>query len=92
MANRLRLPRDLADEVSAELRAARTQAARDEVRVRSLETLLDTVHGVTRELGRPATPLDLLTVSDPRELTRRRRLLAALRTVDEARQRPDTQS
>jgi hypothetical protein len=79
MANRLRMPRDLADEVADELRTARTRAARDEVRVRTLETLLETVRRVSRELGRPATPLDLLTVSDVRELTRRHRLLTALR-------------
>jgi hypothetical protein len=79
MANRLRLPRDLVDEVTAELQAARTKAARDEVRVRALETLLETVRGVSRELGRPATAVDLLTVADPRELTRRHRLLTALR-------------
>jgi hypothetical protein len=86
MANRLHLPRDLSEEVTAELRTARTQAARDEVRVRALETLLETVRSVSRELGRPATPVDLLTVADSRELTRRHRLLAALR------QRPDTAS
>jgi hypothetical protein len=84
MANRLPLPRDLSEEVAGELRTARTRAARDEVRVRALETLLETVRCVSHELGRPATPLDLLSVTDARELTRRHRLLAALR------QRPDT--
>lgn len=79
MAKRLRLPRDLSEEVAAELRAARTQAAHDEVRVRALETLLETVRAVSQELGRPATTLDLLAADDPRELTRRHRLLAALR-------------
>jgi hypothetical protein len=79
MAKRLRLPRDLSEEVTAELRAARTQAARDEVRVRALESLLDTVRSVSQELGRPVTTPDLLAGADPRELTRRHRLLAALR-------------
>jgi hypothetical protein len=75
-----RPPRDLVDEIDAELLAARRKAVWDDARVRALEELLETTRRVARELSRPATLTDLLaTAPDPAERHRRRRLLQALR-------------
>jgi hypothetical protein len=69
------LPRDLTDEITAELIHARIQVARSAMRVAALESLLDIVWVLERELLRPPTLLDLLSTNDPDE--RRRRLLLA---------------
>jgi hypothetical protein len=80
MARELPLPRDLADEIAAELRSARRRAAFDGVRVGSLEALLEVVRRVSGGLRRPATPGDVLAdAPDAVERDRRRRLLLALR-------------
>ena len=74
-SHRLPLPRDLTDEITAELIHARIRVARSASRVTALESLLDVVWRLERELGRPVTMLDLLATDDPDE--RRRRLLLA---------------
>jgi hypothetical protein len=75
----LPLPRELADEVAAELLAARRSLVRDEARVEALEALLDLVWTLSRELGRPATLVDVLAPSKPIEREHRRRLVHLLR-------------
>jgi hypothetical protein len=69
------LPRDLTEEITAELINARIRVARSASRVTALESLLDIVWRLEHELRRPVTLLDLLSTDDPDE--RRRRLLLA---------------
>lgn len=73
------LPRDLADEISAELLVARRSLVRDTTRVEALEVLLDIVSTLSRRLGRPATLPDVLGATEPMERERRRRLIHVLR-------------
>lgn len=77
--HRFSLPRDLTGEITAELIYARIRVARSESRVAALESLLDLVWLLEKELGRPVTLLDLLSGADPAEQTRRLRLVRALR-------------
>jgi hypothetical protein len=73
------LPRDLSEEITAELIHARIRVARSASRVAALESLLDIVWLLEHELRRPVTLLDLLSGADPAEQARRTRLVRALR-------------
>ena len=77
---RLRLPRDLTEEITAELIRARIRVERSASRVTALESLLDVVWLLEHELGRTPTLLDLLSTDDPDERRRRLRLARSLRT------------
>lgn len=77
--HRLALPRDLTDEITAELIHARIRVARSASRVSALENLLEVVWTVERDLGRPVTLVDLVASADPPERARRMRLVRALR-------------
>jgi hypothetical protein len=78
-AHRVALPRDLTGEVTAELIQARIKVARSASRVSDLESLLEIVWVLERELRRPVTLLDLLSELDPAERARRMGLVRALR-------------
>jgi hypothetical protein len=74
-----RVPRDLVTEIDAELVEARARKAWDDVRVRALEELLETVRDVGRELDRTVTLNDLIaTAPTAVERNRRERLLHVL--------------
>jgi hypothetical protein len=73
------LPRDLTGEITSELIQARIRVARSASRVSALESLLDVVWLLERELRRPVTLLDLVSNTDPPEQERRMRLVRALR-------------
>ena len=77
--HRLSLPRDLSGEITGELILARIRVARSESRVAALESLLETVSLLERQLRRPVTVLDLLSSGDPAERARRLRLARSLR-------------
>jgi len=77
--SRISLPRDLSGEITAELIQARIRVARSESRVTALESLLDLVWRLERELRRPVTLVDLLSGADPAEQERRLGLARALR-------------
>jgi hypothetical protein len=78
-AHRLSLPRDLTNEITAELINARIRVARSASRVTALESLLDIVWQLEHELHRPVTLLDLLSTDDPDERKRRLQLARCLR-------------
>jgi hypothetical protein len=59
---------------------ARIRVARSGSRVAALESLLDVVWRLERELRRPITLVDLLSTDDPDERRRRLRLARSLRS------------
>jgi hypothetical protein len=73
------VPRDLTEEITAELIHARIRVARSASRVAALESLLESVWTLERELRRPVTVLDLLSSGDPPERARVLRLVRSLR-------------
>lgn len=79
------LPRDLSGEITSELIHARIRVARSKSRIAELESLLDVVWLLERELRRPVTLLDLLSGAEPAEQARRRRLVRVLRLPREDR-------
>jgi hypothetical protein len=78
--HRLSLQRDLSAEITSELIHARIRVARSASRVSALESLLEIVWLLERELRRPPTLLDLLSTDDPYERRRRLRLARCLRS------------
>lgn len=82
-AHRPALPCDLAGEITAELIQARIRVARSASRVSALESLLDVVWLLERELRRPVTLLDLVSDTDSPERVRRMRLVRALRLPED---------
>lgn len=76
-------PRDLVDEIEAELIPARSALVRNDLRVAALEALLDLAWKLALELGRPVTISDLLTAAPtPVEHAHRLQLARSLRNVD----------
>jgi hypothetical protein len=85
-----RFPRDLVDEIDAELVAARRVLTWDGARVRALEELLATARSVALDLGRGVEPADLVAAAPTEaERTRRQRLMRTLRAPDSAGQRDE---
>ena len=77
--HRLALTRELTGEITSELIRARIRVARSASRVSALESLLEVVWLLERELDRPVTLLDLISGADAPEQARRIRLVRALR-------------
>jgi hypothetical protein len=71
----------LSGEITAELILARIRVARSESRVAALESLLEAVWMLERELKRPVTVLDMLSSCDPSERARLVRLVRSLRSA-----------
>jgi hypothetical protein len=69
----------LSGEITAELILARIRVSRSESRVAALESLLEAVWTLERELRRPVTVPDVLSSCDPSERTRLLRLVRSLR-------------
>ena len=73
------IPVGLGDEINRELLDARRALAGNDLRVTTLEDLLDIVRTLETELRRPATLLDLLSTSGDRAERARRATLPSER-------------